>query len=85
MRRFRRLFVLLFILSLFAGAIHQANHIHHGGELCEVCVLSHSPALLNDSITLASIESIHTPFISPMVTAPKRYAHPTRSRSPPIA
>lgn len=85
MRRFRRLFALLFILSLFVGAIHQANHHHDAHELCEVCVLAHSPALLNDSTTLINIESIHLPYLISLISLPSEQTFPTRSRSPPLA
>lgn len=85
MRRFRRLFALLFILSLFIGALHQASHDHHSGELCEVCVLSHGPALLNDTPALVLIEPCNTPFIVTDITLPTPHTLSARSRSPPIA
>lgn len=85
MRRFRRLFALLFILSLFVGAIHEASHTHHIGELCEVCILAHAPGLLTHSPGLVSIEQYHIPFLTADATLPFAHYIPTRSRSPPIA
>lgn len=85
MRRFRRLFALLFILSLFAGAFHEARHNHHLGELCEVCVLAHAPGLLTHTPVFVSIEQCHLPFLTADVTLPFAHYIPTRSRSPPIS
>lgn len=85
MRRFRRLFALLFILSLFVGVLHQASHDHNSDEPCEVCVLSHSPAVLNDTPLIPSIEHNYTPIIICHVTPPIPHPLPARSRSPPIA
>lgn len=85
MQRFRRLFALLFILSLFAGAVHEASHHHHVGELCEVCVLVHAPGLFTDNPIVVFIEHNYTPFITACITLPFAHFIPTRSRSPPIA
>ena len=85
MRRFRRLFALLFILSLFAGAIHEINHIHDMGEPCVVCVLVHAPGLLTHTQALASIEQYHTPFLVADIRLSFANYIPTRSRSPPIS
>lgn len=85
MQKFRRLFAMLFILSLFAGAIHASSHTHHNDELCEVCVLVHSPGLLNDPSDLVCIEVFHIAFIVPYVAHPTLHSIQTRSRSPPIA
>ena len=85
MQKFRRFFTLLFILSLFVGVVHELNHSHHQGEVCEVCVLSHAPSLLDETFSLAAIEWTFNPFQSSSIATP--IAHPTlfRSRSPPIA
>lgn len=85
MRRFQRLFALLFILSIFITAAHQASHDHHAHELCEVCILAHSPALLNESIPLIDIESIYLPYSNPFIALLAQHTFPVRSRSPPIA
>lgn len=85
MRRFRKLFALLFILSLFITALHQASHDHHAHEVCEVCILAHSPALLTDTSPAITIESIHFPYNNPSIALPVRHTFPARSRSPPLA
>ncbi len=85
MQRFRRLFALLFILSLFVGAIHETNHTHHIGELCDVCVLVHAPGLLNDTPVTVYIEHYYTPFLTASITLAFAHCIPTRSRSPPTS
>ncbi|MFA6144862.1 MAG: hypothetical protein WCW84_06660 [Sulfurimonas sp.] len=85
MKRFRRLFALLFILSLFVGVVHQLSHAHHNGDSCEVCLLAHSPVLVNDSVVLSSVITTFEPFTSPQFTQPSPLAILTRSRSPPLS
>lgn len=85
MQRFRRLFALLFILSLFAGAIHITSHTHDIGEPCDVCVLVHAPGLLAHTPAIVFIEHCYTPFITARITPSCAHYIPTRSRSPPAA
>lgn len=85
MRQFRRLFALLFILSLFVGVIHEIKHVHHQGELCEVCVLSHTPVLLGETFALKSIDCTFEPFGFSSITNPSIQHITLRSRSPPLA
>ena len=85
MQRFRRLFALLFILSIFVGVVHEVNHDHHDGETCEICVLIHSPGLLGEIPTIVSIEQFHTTFIIAYIALPLAPFIPTCSRSPPIS
>jgi len=85
MRRLRRFFALLFILSLFVGAVHEGSHVHHNGDTCEVCVLSHAPGLLGETPTLVYIDQIYEPFTISHLTLPTAPSIPTRSRSPPKA
>lgn len=85
MQKFRRLFVLLFILSIFVGVVHEASHNHYNGEMCEVCVLAHSPGLLNDASDLLFIEAYYTAFIVPSIAYPDLHTLQARSRSPPIS
>lgn len=85
MQKFRRFFVLLFILSLFVGVVHEAHHDHHDGTICEVCVLSHAPGLLNNHSVLVFIETFHLSFIIPYIAYPTLNSIQIRSRSPPIA
>jgi hypothetical protein len=76
---------MFFILSLFVGAIHESSHTYHNDELCEVCVLVHSPGLLNDATELVSIEACYLAFIVPYIAYPALCLIQTRSRSPPVA
>ena len=85
MQRFRRLFALLFILSLFVGVIHENSHAHHNGDTCEVCVLSHTPGLLGDTPALVFIDQIYEPFTISHITFLTAPSIPTRSRSPPLS
>ncbi len=85
MKRFRRIFALLFILSLFVGVVHQLSHAHHNGDSCEVCLLAHSPALANEPIVLSIVTSTFEPFASAPFTQPSPLAILTRSRSPPLS
>lgn len=84
MRRFRRYFALLFILSLFVGVAHEMSHAHHQGDVCEVCVLAHSPALLGDASPLALVVQTYEPFAAPAASQPFKLSIPGRSRSPPL-
>lgn len=85
MRRFRRLFAFLFILSIFVGVVHQLSHAHHNGDSCEVCLLAHSPALVDESVVLSHVVSTFEPFASPQFTQLAPLAILTRSRSPPLS
>lgn len=85
MQRFRRLFALLFILSLFVGAIHESSHTHHNVDACEVCVLAHTPALFGDLPALMIIDQYYTPFVTAPILLPAALSILTRSRSPPNA
>ena len=85
MQKFRRLFVLLFILSLFVGVIHEIKHVHHQGELCEVCVLSHTPGLFGETFALEPIDTTSEPFQFSSISNPTAQNITLRSRSPPIA
>ena len=85
MQRFRRLFALLFILSLFVGAIHESSHSHQDGDMCEVCVLAHSPALLGDAVTVTSIDHYYEKFSFRNASYPVASSILTRNRSPPLS
>lgn len=85
MRRFRRLFALLFILLIFVGVVHELSHAHHHGDVCEVCVLAHVPALLDDTPALALIDRSYEPFASLRIVQPVAPSIHNRSRSPPLA
>ena len=85
MRRFRRLFALLFILSLFVGVAHQLTHNHHHGEACEICVLSHAPALFDNTLTVTPIDHYYEKFAFTDASHPVVSSILTRNRSPPLA
>jgi hypothetical protein len=84
MRPFRRLFALLFILSLFVGVVHQLSHTHHAGEVCEVCLLAHSPALVDEAVVLPPLFVAFESFDPPKGSHPTQYTLLTRNRSPPL-
>ncbi|MDP3586566.1 MAG: hypothetical protein Q8R58_00785 [Sulfuricurvum sp.] len=84
MQRFRRLFTLLFILSLFVGAIHESSHAHQHGDTCEVCVLSHAPALLGDASIVIPIDHYYENFSFMDTSYPVVSSILTRNRSPPL-
>jgi hypothetical protein len=85
MRRFRRLFALLFILSLFVTAAHQLNHDHLHGEPCEVCVFAHAPALLGDTLAVTPIDHYYEKFSFTNISYPVASSILIRNRSPPLA
>lgn len=84
MRRFRRLFAFIFILSIFAGIAHELSHAHHEGDFCEVCVLAHAPALIDDAPILPLITQTFEPFSSPQLPHPIALVIQSRNRSPPL-
>lgn len=85
MQRFRRLFALLFILSIFVGVVHEINHNYHDGDTCELCILIHAPGVLTDTSCVALIEPFYTPFTAPNSLLPLTCFIQTRSRSPPLS
>lgn len=85
MRRFRRVFALLFVLSVLVGVAHEMSHAHHSGDVCEVCLLAHSPALVEDTPAIALIDRYFEPFAAPHIAYPAALPVPGRSRSPPLS
>lgn len=85
MRRFRHLFALLFIFSVAVGVAHELTHLHQHGETCEVCILAHSPALVDEVPPLAQIAHTFEPFAIRHAARPDLSPIPGRSRSPPLA
>lgn len=90
MRRFRRLFVLLFISATFISALHELIHNHnhefgpHFEEECPLYLMAHTPALLNDSTLSTPVDKIFIFFSS---VEPAHIAIdfiPSNSRSPPL-
>jgi hypothetical protein len=84
-KRFKRIFAFLFVFSLFMGVAHELSHAHHNGEVCEICVFAHAPALFADVSEPTSITQIaerFNPFVVAHGVSPKISL---KSRSPPIA
>ena len=84
MKLFQKLFAFLFIISIFVGTIHQLEHNHIGDETCEICVLIHAPALLNNVVILPSIYKYFEPFNSSFTTISYLVKISLKNRSPPI-
>lgn len=85
MRRFRHLFALLFIFSIAVGVVHELTHLHPHGETCEVCILAHSPALVDALPALPNIDYTFEPFLTRYTAHSAIPVIPGRSRSPPFA
>lgn len=85
MQRFRRFFALLFILSLFVGAVHELSHTHHQGDVCEVCILAHAPGLLGNTPTLTLNNKTYELFQYAPVSDPIAPNIILRNRAPPIS
>lgn len=85
MQQFRRLFAFLFILSFFVGIIHEVNHNYSDGETCSICIIAHSPGLLDNTPALVFIDHYYTPFMAANSTFSFAHYTPIRSRSPPLA
>lgn len=91
MRRFRRFFVLLFISATFISALHEIIHEHHqefGSQIEEVCPLylvAHTPAVLNETMPAASIDTIFLSFFSAEAARITIDFIPSNSRSPPLS
>ncbi|MDD3770604.1 hypothetical protein E0765_05490 [Sulfuricurvum sp. IAE1] len=84
MRGLRKWFALLFILSLFATVAHELDHDHHHDETCEVCLLAHAPALLDDPVVAAVVESVYDIFSDPATSYFHTSSLNCRNRSPPL-
>lgn len=80
-----KIFTLLFILSIFVGAIHESSHTHLDEDLCEVCIVAHTPALLQEAPSLLSIYISFEAFEDRFIVLPKSATLTLRSRSPPIS
>lgn len=91
MRRFRRLFVLLFISATLISALHEVVHDHpyefgsHIDEECPLYLMAHTPALLNDSTPTDPINTIFLSFSSTESARITIDFIPSNSRSPPLS
>lgn len=83
LRGLRKWFVLLFILSIFVGVAHELEHDHHHDETCEVCLLAHTPALLDTPAVAIALDNIYDRFSDPVSVCPSIAPLSCRNRSPP--
>ncbi|MEA1891419.1 MAG: hypothetical protein U9N33_01760 [Campylobacterota bacterium] len=82
---FRKIFVIVFILSIFVGTFHELEHHHHSpDDICEVCVVAHAPAVLNDSVVIVTIHRYLEPFYASFIFISDGVKVSLRSRSPPF-
>lgn len=84
MRNFRKWFTLLFVLSIFLTVAHELSHDHLHDESCEICLLSHAPALL-DVPLVVTIDPVYASFPAPDLSRPLSTSCVYRSRSPPLS
>ena len=85
MRHFLQFFIFLFILSIFVGVLHQLTANHHHDGTCEICLISHAPALLIDNIIIAPIEIYFEDYCISIVTPFYQAKISLRNRSPPLS
>lgn len=91
MRRFRGLFVLLFISATFISALHELIHNHHhefGSHIekeCPLYLMAHTPVVLHDSKTTTLIDKIFLSYISVESARITIGSIPSNSRSPPLS
>jgi hypothetical protein len=90
MKRFRRLFTILFITSTILGAFHEIIHHHHHDlegkyeDSCPVYQLAQIHIILSDTLLLERIDTDHESFN--LKSIPIAYIAQIRfcSRSPPL-
>lgn len=85
MRKIKRLLALIYFLSIFMGVAHEISHVHHLGDNCSVCIVSHTPAVGVDTPSLISIDRTYAEFISKPQSKIQPYFIQARSRAPPLA
>lgn len=91
MRRLRRLFVMLFVVSTLLGAMHEIIHHHHhdmdghAEESCPIYLLTQTIAVPTEAYQLPSLALGYEPFTPQSLPIPIDSIIFSRSRSPPIA
>lgn len=85
MRQIKRFLALIYILSIFMGVAHEITHVHQLGDSCQVCTISHTPALATDAPVLACIDAPQESFDRVYTNNIKPLTIPSQSRSPPLA
>ncbi len=81
----KKFFSFLFIISIFLGVFHELDAHHEHGETCEVCVVAHTSAILNDDQPLTVIQIPEELFYTIFTSIQKRENISLRSRSPPLS
>lgn len=92
MRRFRRFFALLFILSTFIGAMHEVIHHHHhfidapsDDDGCPIYQLTQVIAVAAAPFQLPKIIPVYEPYRAMYLPTPAYLSILLRSRSPPLS
>ena len=84
MKYFKHFFTFLFIASIFVGVAHELTPDHVHDDTCEVCLLAHAPALLNDTVVVSSVSYYFEPFYVSFSTISYEINIFLKSRSPPL-
>jgi len=89
MRQFRRFFALLFVASIFLGALHEVIHHHdmdtHVEESCPLYLLTQTTVLPTETYQLQKIALVYEPFSPPNLSHAIQTNISLRSRSPPLS
>jgi hypothetical protein len=85
MKYFKQFFTFLFIVSIFVGVVHELFPDHHHDDTCEICLVAHTPALLNDAVALPSITTYFEPFYATFSPISYKLDISLKSRSPPLS
>ena len=84
MKYFKHLFTFLFIASIFVGVVHELTPDHVHDDTCEICLLAHVPALLNDTLVVSSVFNFFEAFDASFSTVSYKINIFLKSRSPPL-
>lgn len=91
MRRLRRLFVMLFVVSSLLGAMHEIIHHHHHDidghteESCPIYLLTQIIVVPTEAYQLPSLALVYEPFSLQSLPIPIDSVISSRSRSPPLS
>lgn len=91
LRHFRHLFSALFIAATLLSALHEVIHSHPHDlkgvmdQNCPLYLLSHTPALSAEGVSLTKVTLFFEPFVEPDTGHPFHPAVAARNRSPPFS
>jgi hypothetical protein len=91
MRRFKRFFVILFVVSTLLGAMHELIHHHHhdmdvhAEESCPIYLLTQTIVVPTEAYQLPSLALVYEPFTPQSLSIPIDSIISSRSRSPPLS